>query len=132
MTRRATVAALTVCLGCATVQPVEDPDRFFERANPREVYVTFKNNSRVTMLAPRLTSDSLFGIVAGVSQPLAAPLTHVARIEALQRNRARTRWLIAGVGLAAAGFVFGVMRGGTNDWRHPCDTGTEDCNYGEY
>jgi hypothetical protein len=125
--------ALTICLGCVTVQPVEQPDRFFERASPREVYVTFKNHSKVTIIGPRLSGDTLIGLVAGVSHPLAAPLSHVERIEALQRDRGRTRWLIAGVGLATAGLVFGIMQSGSNDWRHPCERlGATECDWNVY
>jgi hypothetical protein len=97
------------------------------------VNVVFTNNSQVTLLGPRVTGDSLFGRVAGVSHAVAAPLSHVAQVNAIQPDRARTRWLIAGVSVTSLSLVFLIMQSGTNDWIHPCnDLGSSDCDYREY
>ena len=91
-------AFLLGSIGCATLQPVEQPARFIPDRNPQVVYVTFKNESRVTLARPLVRGDSLVGTVEGVSHPVAAPLSHIQRVEALQRNPGRTRWLVVGIG----------------------------------
>jgi hypothetical protein len=119
--------ALLSALGCATIQPVGEPAQYIQQSQPQEVYVTFKNHSKVTLMRPRVSSDSIYGTVAGVAHPLAAPLTHVERIEAMQRDRARTRWLVAGVGVLALGSVAVFTLGGSGGsdcdatyYRSPC------------
>jgi hypothetical protein len=117
-------------LGCRTMQPVQEPAQFIQDEHPSQVNVVFTNNSQVTLLGPRVTGDSLFGRVAGVSHPVAAPLSDVAQVNAVQPDRARTKWLIAGVSVSGLSLMFLVMQGGSNNRVHPCeDLGSSDCDY---
>jgi hypothetical protein len=128
------VAAVVLSgLGCATLQPVRQPAQFIPDAKPQVVYVTFRNHSKVTIAQPRVRGDSLFGTVPGVSEPVAAPLAHIERVEARQRDRKRTAWLIAGLGVLTAAGVFALGQSGGGDFNHPCNTiGTDDCDYSHY
>jgi hypothetical protein len=127
------MAAALTGLGCATLQSVQEPAQFIREANPEVVYVTFRNHSKVTIAQPRVSGDSLYGTVQGGSRPVAAPLSHVARIEALQRDTQRTKWLIAGLSVLTAAGVFALTQSsGNSDYRHPCDTaGFSDCQTGD-
>lgn len=125
-------AALLAGVGCASLQQVRQPTKFIPDAKPRVVYVTFRNHSKVTITQPRVRGDTLFGTVRGAARPVAAPLSHIERVEAMQRDRKRTRWLIAGLGLVTAAGVFALTHSGTSGYRHPCDlSGTEECDYSQ-
>ena len=127
------LTALLSGVGCATLQPVQQPAQFIPEAQPQVVYVTFRNHSKVTIAQPRVRGDTLFGTVRGAPHPVAAPLSHIERIEAVQRDRKRTRWLVAGLGVLTAAGVFALTQSGNSDFNHPCNTiGTDDCDYGEY
>jgi len=106
------VAVLLGSGGCATLQPVREPARFIAEANPPVVYLTFKNRSQVTLTEPRVSGDSLFGLVAGVSSPVAAPLSHIERVEAVRRDHKRTTWMIAGLGALTVTTVFVLAQSG--------------------
>jgi hypothetical protein len=126
------MAAALTGVGCATLQPVQQPAQFIPEANPRVVYVTFRNHSKVTITEPRVSGDSLYGTVPGASQPVAAPLGHIALMEAVQRDKTRTRWLIAGLGVLTAAGAFALTQSGNSDYRHPCDTGGfGECQIGD-
>jgi hypothetical protein len=127
------MAALLSSLACATMQPVREPAQFIPETKPPVVHVTFRNHSKVTFAQPRVRGDTLYGTVPGVSQPVAAPLSHIERIEAVQRDKKRTRWLIAGLGVLAAAGVFALTQSGSSGFTHPCDlAGTEECDYSTY
>jgi hypothetical protein len=99
-------------VACTTVRPVSQPAEFIPKASPALVYVTLKNQSKVTLSRPHVSGDTLFGTVTGVASPLAAPLSHVEVVEAKQRDKGRTAWLIAGLTLAVAGGVWAVSQTG--------------------
>jgi len=124
------VAVLFGSGGCATLQPVREPARFIAEAKPPVVYVTFKNRSKMTLAEPRVRGDSLFGLVPGVSAAVAAPLSHIERVEAMRRDGKRTTWLIAGLGAVTVGTVFAFTLSASGKEGHPCDRGTDECDYG--
>jgi hypothetical protein len=108
---------------------VQQPAEFIPKVNPDVVHVTFKNNARVTLTEPRVSGDSLFGIVRGLSAPLAAPLDHIQRVDAKQRDKARTTWLIAGITAVTAAAVVALANPGSSTYHHPCARQREDCDY---
>lgn len=129
---RIPLAVLLTCVGCATLQSVHEPAQFIMKANPDVVYVTFRNHSKVTIVRPRVSADTLFGTVRGASRQLAAPLSHIARMEVVQRDTKRTRWLITGLSVLTLAGGYALMQSGNSDYRHPCDTsGVSECETGD-
>ena len=83
-------AILLGSVGCVTLQPVAEPAQFIPKANPQIVYVILRNHSQVVLTQPRVSGDTLIGALEGVSSPMAVPLSHVQRIEVVQRDKKRT------------------------------------------
>lgn len=112
--------ALLGSLACVTVQPMRDPALSIPKANPPVVFVTYKDNSKVSIVQPRVSGDSLFGTWQGLDEPVAVPLSAVRSIGAFQKDNKRTTLLIAGIAAATAGAVWSatLLIGGTGS----CDT----------
>lgn len=108
--RASLAAALLGGLGCTSVQQVQQPGQFIPQARPNMVVVTYNDNSQVPVSAPRVSGDSLLGTWAGLGEPVAVPLSHVRRIEAVQRDKKRTTLLIAGIvaGTVAGGYALSL------------------------
>jgi len=100
------VATLLGAMACATVQPLRDPAQSISSLKPQVVYVTYKDNSKIPVTAPRVSGDSLYGTWQGVNEPVATPLSAVRLIESKQPNPKRTTALIAGVAALTAGAVW--------------------------
>jgi len=113
--RLALVALILSSAGCATLQPVRDPATFISQTNPQVVYATHKNGSVLAVAQPRVSGDSLLGTWQGLARPLGLPLTHVQRIEAVQRDKKRTTLVIAGAAALTAtlGYLLVQARGGS-------------------
>jgi hypothetical protein len=112
------VALGLAAAGCVTMQPVTDPARFFAKAAPPVVYVTYTTGAMVPVTQARVSGDSLFGTLKGLSHRVAVPLSRVQLIEAVQRDKKRTAWLIAGLGVAMASAVWALSQSGEGE---PCD-----------
>jgi hypothetical protein len=130
MIRATLLTTLLLAAACATVQPVREPARFIGQTSPDVVHVTFKNHAKVKITQPRVSGDTLYGSVDGVSTTVAAPLSHIELIEALQRDRGRTTWLIVATGVIGATTVFALSQSGggvggcdPTYYRDPCAAG---------
>lgn len=129
-------AVLLASVGCATLQPVQEPARYISEKQPEVVYVTYPNRSVVPVSHPRVQDDKLVGIWQGLGERVEVPLSQVS-IEAIQPNKKRTSWMIAGlsvVGVAGIWAITQVMSPTDNpcdQTYHPercpdaCPTGTE-------
>ena len=112
------VLLLLSSLACATIQPVRDPAQFLAKTNPQVVYVTYKTGAMMPVAEARVSGDSLFGTLKGLSYRVAVPLSRVELIEAVQRDRKRTTWLIAALAVAMASGVWALSQSGAGE---PCD-----------
>lgn len=124
------VAVLLSSLGCMTLQPLNEPAESIPKANPKVVYVTYKNRSIMGVAEPRVSGDSLFGLVQGQSnRPLAVPLSQVERIEAILPDGKRTTLLVAGLAAATGVVVYALVKaiGGRGGSCSPFDDMPEDC-----
>jgi hypothetical protein len=112
-------AVLLASIACSSLQPVPEPAQFIPAMNPELVYVTFHNRAQVPLARPHVSGDSLVGTLAGVGRPWGVPLSQVQVVEAVQRDKRRTRWLIAGLGVVTVAGVYAFSRLGTGD--NKCD-----------
>jgi hypothetical protein len=120
------ISSLVVVLssaGCASLQPVRDPARFIAEARPGVVHVTHVSGAVLVVTAPQVRGDTLVGTRQGIARPVALPLTHVQRIEAIQRDRRRTTFLIAGGTAVAATLAYVLLQpasgnGASCDYTH--------------
>jgi len=113
-------AALLGSLACVTVQPLRDPALSIPKANPPVVFVTYKDNSKVSIVQPHVSGDSLFGTWQGLNEPVATPLSAIRLIESKQPNPKRTTAMIVGLAALTAGAVwtFSLIA-----------TGTQSCDF---
>lgn len=107
-------------VGCASVQPVQQPTQYIPHMNPDIVVVTFNDNSKVAVAKPHMSGDTLIGTWAGLGEAVVAPLNQVQRIDAVQRDRKRTTFLIAGLAAFTAVGVYAVIQA-TNGGGRVCD-----------
>jgi hypothetical protein len=119
-------AALLGSVACASMQPVSDPALFIPQANPHVVYVTYTTGAMVGITQPRVSGDSLFGTLQGLSYQVAMPLSRVELMEAVQRDRTRTAWLIAGLAVATASGVWALSQTGAG---RSCDNALPEDTY---
>ena len=82
-------AVLWGSVGCATLQPVQQPAQFIPSVKPHVVMVTYNDNSMVPFADPHLSGDTLVGIWDGLGEPVSVALTEVQRIDAMQRYLAK-------------------------------------------
>jgi hypothetical protein len=119
---RAMVAALAVATAaCSSVQPIREPVQFIAASSPSLVYVTHRNRSVLAIANPRVSGDTLHGTWAGETRPVALPLSQVQSVEALQRDRKRTAFLVAGLGIFTGVAVYAFLQNdaGREPWE--CD-----------
>jgi hypothetical protein len=108
---RVPLAALLLgTAGCRTVQPVRQPAQFIPQANPDVVVVIYNDNSQIPVSHPRMSGDTLIGTWLGVGDPVVAPLSQIQRIDAVQRNKKRTTFLIVGLAALTAGGVYALSQ----------------------
>src|SRR5207247_7076941 len=98
-------------IGCATVRPVMDPARFVAEKHPAALYITYNDNSSVSVSQPRISGASLFGTTPGVSgaEPVAAPPHDLTSIRAPQLDKSTTDLLIAAIDVGSVGGVFAIL-----------------------
>lgn len=118
--RLAPVALMLSGAGCATLQPVSDPAAFISATNPQVVYATHNSGSVVAVAQPRISGDTLLGVRQGLSRPVALPLSHLRRIQAVQRDRTRTTVTVAGITTITAVVGFLLLQK-TGDQGPSCD-----------
>ena len=99
-------------IGCATVRPVMDPAQFVAEKRPAALYVTYNDNSSVSVSQPRISGDSLYGTTPGVegAEPVAVPLHDLTSIRAPQHDKSKTALLIAAIAAGTAGGVFALTQ----------------------
>jgi hypothetical protein len=110
---RLSLAALFLAgTACSSAQLVHDPVQFLA-THPDLIVVTYDDNSEVPVAQPRLSHDTIIGTWDGLNEPVAVPLSHVQRVDAVQKDSKRTTMLIVGlVGITAVatyGFVRAVQ-----------------------
>jgi len=110
MRRRPTVVAVLVCFlpACTVwqVQPGITPQQLIAARQPDAVRVTLPDRSQIVLDQPRITGDSVAGIVAGRDSSVAA--SNVTQVAIRQISGGRTVGLVLGLGLLAATIAAGV------------------------
>lgn len=106
MTIRPVVTTLVVAVvtGCASVQPLWQPEQFIAAKSPDVVYVTTRNQLVTVVADPRVSGDTLYGVAQSDHRQVAIPLDQVG-VSARRVHAGRTALLVAGItgftGLAA-------------------------------
>lgn len=105
MTLRPAVSALLLAAtGCASVQPLWQPEQFIAAKSPDVVYVTARDQLVTAVTAPRVSGDTLYGVAQADHRQVAIPLDQVG-VSARRVHAGRTALLVAGItgftGLAA-------------------------------
>lgn len=95
---------------CMSVRPVPSVAQFVPQAHPQLVWVTYTDNSIVPVMQPKISGDSLVGTWQGLSEPVAIPLGEVKLVQARQRDKGRTTWLIAGLSVFTAAGVYAIVQ----------------------
>jgi hypothetical protein len=121
-TRVVLVAVLLGSAGCASLQRVADPAKFISEAKPELVYVSYRNRAFLPIAQPHVRGDSLHGTLQGLTYQIAVPLSHVERIDAVQRDNKRTTLLIASMGVVSAAGVY-VLTQRSRGRGQSCDLG---------
>lgn len=90
VTKRNVMALMGLCaaLGCTSVGPVAEPQKYIAAKQPRTVWVTRSNRSVVRVDGPRMIGDTVVGSVSGEYTEI--PLTDVTRVAAVQSARGKT------------------------------------------
>lgn len=96
-------------------------------ARPTQVWVTRSDQSVVLLTDPQVVNDRLAGFQDDVYQVI--PAGDVQQIATRNVALGRTTALVAG-GAAGAVALMWVLSG-TDDYQHPCDRGTDECDPGE-
>ena len=125
MLRRLTAATLlplvplaTACTAMATVQ---SPTEFISTKTPPIVWVTKTDNTVVPITQPQVRGDSLAGLADG-QDPITLPLSSVQSMRARQPAHGKTRLLVIGSIVVAAGMattLVGVGRAQGDTLCHP-------------
>lgn len=116
-------AFLLSTVACTSVQQVREPAQFIPQTKPDVVVVFYHDNAQVPVAEPRISGDSLIGTWAGLGEPVAVPLSQVARIDAVQRSKKRTTFLIAGLTAVTAAGIYALVQASTGG-RRVCDYST--------
>jgi hypothetical protein len=109
------VAMVVMLTGCAAWTPAQLVPSSLDGA-PREVRITLMNGDRFPVSEPRMTPDSLFGVMVGLPyEAVALPLAWVRSID-LPRQDTHTAVALGVIGGVAAFFlamllIFGVGAG---------------------
>jgi len=108
-------------------KPVQYSPRLYLHQNqPKELWLTLKDGSKVTMVGPRIIDDSLFGWTPGGNEDLTIAVTDVKSLEARKLAVFRTA-LIPAAFVGAGITVFALVH-------HPAgipDTSLTNCPDGE-
>ena len=112
-------ALFLAAVACSSVQQVRDPVAFLA-TNPDQILVTYEDRSEVPVAEPRLVNDTIVGTWDGLAEPVALPLSRVARIDAIQKDKKKTALLIGGLVAVTAAAAYGLSRA-SNDTGQICD-----------
>ena len=117
--RRAAVLFAFAAAGCHSLQPV--PVHYISETSPAVVYVADGFGVVTTITNPRLSGDTVIGMVPGGNTPVALPLREVQRVSTVRLNRARTALLVGGIAAAGTFMAYAVLSnsGGRSDFT--CD-----------
>lgn len=120
MTIRPVVTTLVVAVvtGCASVQPLWQPERFIAERTPEVVYVTTRTQRVTAVAQPRVVGDTLYG-VTDASHEVAIPLSEVG-VAARRLNVGRTVMLVVGI-TGFTGMAAVALAGGGHDTGWYCD-----------
>jgi hypothetical protein len=122
---RATMAALVLGVAgvaaCTTVRRVQ-PAAYFAGNSPEVVWVTYANNTVVSVVQPEMAGDTLRGMRQGTQQPVAIPLGEIQSVQARMPSAKRTIILVSALGVAFASSVYfmWISKAGNGDNRSDC------------
>jgi hypothetical protein len=102
-------------LGCATVQPVRDPQKFIAESSPKVLYVHHNGGAIIAVTEPRITGDTLLGVREGIARPVALPMASIDHITAVQPNKKRTTMLVAGAVVVTGAVGYMLVQGHSGD-----------------
>jgi len=129
LSARFSLIAFAASVGCTTVVPVGAPREFVLLKQPHIVWLTESRDSVFRMTNPRLSGDTIIGLVNG--KTTAVPLSQVTELRAARRSTTKTIALAAaGVTAVAAVVWYGYFRDRGVDIRcvpDPTDPGVYLC-----
>ena len=97
---------LSSAIACTRWQPAEiSPERFVTETQPSRIRVTRLESTRVELIRPHVSGDSLIGSVTPSGPPVSIPLSAVANVSVIKVKPAPTIALI----LAFSGAVVAVI-----------------------
>jgi hypothetical protein len=102
--RMAVTGLLLGAAACTTKRRVQ-PTEYFAKNSPDVVWVTYTNNTIVSVTQPEIAGDTLRGMRQGTQHPVAIPMDQVQSVKAKTPDNAKTAILITG---ALTGFVASV------------------------
>lgn len=79
-----------------------------------------RNRSRIPMVAPHISGDTLLGTWHGSTRPVAVPLGQVASVSARQHDKTKTTLLIVGLAGFTAGLTYALTLSGNGEPQY-CD-----------
>ena len=103
------VAACVAASACVSVRPVAAPEQFIPAERPEVVWVTTHQEETIPIAGPTLHNASISGTWLGQGDSVAVPLSQATRVQAKQRDRTRTTFLVLGVGVAAGFLVWRMV-----------------------
>jgi hypothetical protein len=125
LTRAVLIVAAVALGGCHTgPKPVQYSPRLYLHQNqPKELWLTLKDGTKLDMIAPRVIDDTLFGWTPGANEDLTVAISDIKSMEARRLAVLRTA-IIPAVFLGAGIAVFTVVKGQKG-------APTEECPDGE-
>jgi hypothetical protein len=121
------LAGLFIILGCYTgPKPVTYSPRLYLHQNqPKQLWITLKDGSKVTMVGPRIIDDTLFGWTQGANEDLTVAISDIKSLQARRIDPIRTALIpIAFVGAGIT--VFSLVhhpQGAVDSAAEPCPDG---------
>lgn len=113
--QRAAAVLLLAALGCASVQPLWQPERFIAERTPDVVYVTTREQHVTAVARPRVVGDTLFGVADGHREVAIA--LHDVGVAARRTHVGRTVLLAVGAASFSAMIAVAVFGSGTpSNW----------------
>ena len=93
---------LSSVIACTRWQPQEiSPERVVSEREPSRIRVTRSDSTRVELIRPHVSGDSLIGSVTPSGPPVSIPLSAVAHVSVAKANPGATIALLLGIGAAA-------------------------------
>ena len=93
---------ILIASGCHTWQTQTGSAESILAAKPQNIRIATKSQPTMTeVTGPRVTNDSLYGMVAGSEQPVGVSLADVTAVQIQHASTGRTVGLVAGITVAA-------------------------------